>query len=109
MIASTASSTSLSARTPGVRRRADLAAVRQRYQGKSSWIVKNPLSLEYYRLLDEEYYLLSLLDGQTSYDAIQAAFEQRFAPQTIDEVEIGRYIAQLHRCGLVTADTPGQA
>lgn len=109
MIASTASSTSLSARTPGVRRRADLAAVRQRYQGKSSWIVKNPLSLEYYRLLDEEYYLLSLLDGQTSYDAIQAAFEQRFAPQTIDEDEIGRYIAQLHRCGLVTTDTPGQA
>lgn len=109
MIASADKSSSMAARVPAVRRRADLSAIRQRYQGRTAWIVKNPLSLEYFRLPEEEYFLLSLLDGGTSYDAIKQAFDERFAPQSIDHDEIGRYAAQLHRYGLVTADGPGQA
>src|SRR5689334_20942385 len=96
-------------RVPAVRARADLRAVRQLHQGVVGWIIKNPLSLDYYRLLDEEYFLLRKLDGRTTPSEIKRAFEARFAPQTIDYDEIQRYVALLHRDGLVVSTASGQA
>ncbi len=100
--------TSYAERVPAVRARADLTAVRQRWQGRTDWIVKNPLSLEYFRLPDEEYFLLRRLDGVTPWSELKRAFEQQFAPQTIDFDELGRYAAQLHRNGLAVSAAPGQ-
>lgn len=101
--------TTASERVPAVRARADLRAVRQQHQGVIGWIIKNPLSLDYYRLLDEEYFLLRKLDGRTTPGEIKRAFEARFAPQTIDYDEIQRYVALLHRDGLVVSTAAGQA
>lgn len=96
-------------RAVAVRARADLRAVRQLHQGVVGWIIKNPLSLDYYRLLDEEYFLLRQLDGTRTPSEIKHAFESRFAPQTIDAEEIQRYISLLHRDGLVVSAAAGQA
>jgi len=101
--------TTASERVPAVRARADLRAVRQLHQGVVGWIIKNPLSLDYYRLLDEEYFLLRKLDGRSTPGEIKRAFEARFAPQTIDYDEIQRYVALLHRDGLVVSTAAGQA
>jgi len=101
--------TTTSRRAVAVRARADLRTVRQSHQGVIGWIVKNPLSLDYYRLLDEEYFLLRQLDGRRTPDEIKHAFESRFAPQTIDFDEIQRYVALLHRDGLVVSAAAGQA
>ena len=68
--------TSYAERIPAVRARADLTAVRQRWQGRTDWIVKNPLSLEYFRLPDEEYFLLRRLDGATPWSELKREFEQ---------------------------------
>ena len=46
--------------------RKDLHAECQTYQGRNYWVVKDPLSLKYYRFEVEEYALLQMLDGQTS-------------------------------------------
>jgi putative peptide zinc metalloprotease protein len=96
-------------RVPAVRARADLVVVRHHYQGVVGWIVKNPLSLDYYRLPDEEYFLLRQLDGRRSMRQIRHAFEHRFAPCTVDYAELQRYMAVLHRDGLVVSSTAGQA
>jgi putative peptide zinc metalloprotease protein len=109
MICSTERPGTSAERVPAVRARADLAAVRQRYQGRTSWIVKNPLSLEYFRLLEEEYFLLKQLDGVTSIAAVKRAFDAKFAPQTIDHAEIGRFLGLLHRQGLSVSTAPEQA
>ncbi|MGC3971505.1 MAG: hypothetical protein QM775_30430 [Pirellulales bacterium] len=60
-------------RPAGVRARPDLTYVRRRRTDGADWIVKNPLSLDYYRLLDEEYFLLEQLDGEKTLEEIQAA------------------------------------
>ncbi|MCE9603449.1 MAG: hemolysin D [Planctomycetia bacterium] len=101
--------TTASERATTVRARVDLRAVRQLHQGVVGWIIKNPLSLDYYRLLDEEYFLLRQLDGRKTPSEIKRAFESRYAPQTIDFDEIQRYIALLHRDGLVVSAAAGQA
>ena len=41
-----------------LRKRADLTAERQTYQGRSYWVVKDPVALKYYRFHDEEFALL---------------------------------------------------
>ena len=71
---------SSSSRPLRLRRRADLTARRQSYQGTSFWVVKDPVTLKYYRFHEEEYELLSMLDGQCSLDQIRRRFERRYAP-----------------------------
>ena len=99
---------SSSARPLRVRRRRDLVARRHHYQGRSYWIVKEPLGLRYFRFHEEEYALLMMLDGQTSLDELKSRFEAQFRPQKITLEELQQFIGMLHRSGLVTADAPGQ-
>jgi putative peptide zinc metalloprotease protein len=102
---SLASSTS---RPLSVKMRADLVITSQRYQGRVCWTIKDPLTLRYYRLEEEEYFLLVSLDGTTSLDAICRNFEKRFAPQELSPNEAHRFIAMLYRSSLVVSDAPGQ-
>lgn len=99
---------SSSARPLRVRRRRDLVARRHHYQGRSYWIVKEPLGLRYFRFHEEEYSLLMMLDGRTSLDELKSRFETQFRPQKITLEELQQFIGMLHRSGLVTADAPGQ-
>ena len=95
-------------RPVGLRRRGDLVANRQAYQGQVWWVVKDPISLAYYRFRPEEYALLDLLDGQASLEALKEKFEAKFAPRRIGLEELSRFVASLHRSGLVIGDRPGQ-
>ena len=99
-----------SSTTRGVtlRRRGDLVVNRQVYQGQAWWVVKDPISLHYFRFRPEEYALLEMLDGRTSLDALKEQFEARFPPRRIKVDELSRFIATLHRSGLVIGDRPGQ-
>ena len=62
---------SSSGRSMPIRKRSDLTARRQRYLGRSYWIVKEPVGLNYFRFQDEEYAILQMLDGETSLDEIK--------------------------------------
>ncbi|MCE9630378.1 MAG: biotin/lipoyl-binding protein [Planctomycetia bacterium] len=99
-----------SSTTRGVtlRRRGDLVVNRQVYQGQAWWVVKDPISLHYFRFRPEEYALLEMLDGRTSLDALKEQFEEKFPPRRITVDELSRFIATLHRSGLVIGDRPGQ-
>jgi putative peptide zinc metalloprotease protein len=97
-----------SARRMPLRLRPDLETCRHCYQGRISWVVKEPLSLNYFRFKDEEYFLLRQLDGRRSLEDVQTAFERAFPPQRISLDELQYFVSSLHRGGLVISDTPGQ-
>ncbi len=91
-----------------IRRRPDLKARRQRYQGRIYWVVKDPVGLQYYRFEEEEFAILQMLDGHSSLEDIAERFERDFPPQTIRTEELQQFIGMLHRSGLVITDAPGQ-
>ncbi|RLS30080.1 MAG: biotin/lipoyl-binding protein [Planctomycetota bacterium] len=95
-------------RPVGLRRRGDLVANRQAYQGQAWWVVKDPISLAYFRFRPEEYALLDMLDGAASLESLKEQFEARFPPRRITLEELSRFVATLHRSGLVIGDRPGQ-
>ncbi len=99
---------SSSARALNIRRRPDLTAQRQRYQGKTYWVVKDPVGLHYFRFQEEEYAILNMLDGATSLDEIKERFEDEFPPQKITLDELQNFLGTLHRSGLVLASVQGQ-
>ena len=99
---------SSSSRPLTVRRRPDLSANRQRYQGTGYWVVKEPVGLQYFRFHEEEYFILQMLDGHVSLQQIKDGFERRFAPQKITFGDLQQFIGMLHRSGLVISNSPGQ-
>jgi len=88
--------------------RRDLVVRRQRWQGREYWTIKDPLTLKYYRFEEEEFAILSLLDGHTSSEQIQDEFEQRFPPQRLSSAQLQHLLTQLHRSNLIVAGVPGQ-
>jgi putative peptide zinc metalloprotease protein len=99
---------SSSSRKLAIRVRPDLAARKQRYQGRTYWVVKDPVGLQYYRFEEEEFAILQMLDGQSSLEQIAERFEREFPPQTIRVEELQNFIGMLHKGGLVLSDAAGQ-
>lgn len=61
--------------------RADLAISRQLFEGRAYVIIKDPLSLKYFRLQAEDYALAALFDGRRSVAEVRAEF-LRLYPHT---------------------------
>lgn len=87
--------------------RADLHIVPLEFARRRSWGVKDPVTLTYFELRDEEYFVLQQLDGRSTWDKVCAAFQQRFRPQTLAIAELQQFIGQLASQGLLVADGPG--
>jgi|694.fasta_scaffold40118_4 putative peptide zinc metalloprotease protein len=91
-----------------IRKRPDLEARRHRYHGKSYWVVKEPVGLNYFRFHEEEYAILNMLDGETSLQTIKEEFQKQFAPQRITLQDLQQFVGMLHRSGLVISQMNGQ-
>ena len=81
-----------------LRARPDLSVERQRVQGRTVWVVKDPVSLRYFQLSDEEYTVLQMLDGHVSLDHLKAELERRYPPRTVTHAEL-QWLLQLFRTG----------
>ncbi|MDO4571091.1 MAG: hemolysin D [Planctomycetia bacterium] len=92
---------SSSARKLPIRVRPDLSAKKQKYLGKTYWIVKDPVGLKYYRFQEEEYAILQMLDGHLSLDEIRDKFQKDFPPQKITLEELSQFMGTLHQSGLI--------
>ena len=55
-----------------LRIRPDLGITPQRYEGRSYFVVKDPVSLRYYRFKEQEHFLIELMDGTTTLDQVVA-------------------------------------
>ncbi|MGB1927944.1 MAG: site-2 protease family protein [Mariniblastus sp.] len=88
--------------------RTDLTIQRQQFQGRDCVVIKDPLTMKYYRFEEEEYMLFKLLDGMNSLETVKAEFNARFSPQKITIQEIFQFIGMLHRNSLLISESPNQ-
>jgi putative peptide zinc metalloprotease protein len=89
-----------------VRLRGDLSITPQRYEGRTYYIVKDPVSLRYWRFKDKEYFLIQLMDGAVTLDEAQKEFEKRFRPERLPLEELESFAQQLVNSGLAHNDSP---
>lgn len=108
MVSLSDSLVSSSSRQLPIRMRSDLSAKRQQYLGRTYWVVKEPIGLNYYRFQEEEFAILQMLDGETSLDEIKERFEAEFPPQKITVEELQQFLGMLHRSGLIVTGAFGQ-
>ena len=91
-----------------LRMRADLRPEQQNYQGRDCWVIKDPVSLKYYRFEHEEFQILRMLDGNSSAEEIKHRFEAEFSPQRLSFSELYQFVGMLHRSALLVSDSAGQ-
>ena len=77
------------------------------FQGRPSWAIKDPLTLGYFELRDEEFFVLNHLDGQTTADQLCQSFHEQFRPRTLSTAELQGFVGQLVSQGLLAATGPG--
>src|SRR5215510_6945781 len=86
--------------------RADLAITPQKYEGRTYYVVKDPVSLRYYRFKEQEYFLLKQMDGAHTNDQTQKEFEKRFRPDRLTLEDLEHFSQQLLTAGLVQNESP---
>ncbi len=58
--------------------RNDLIITKQLFEGRTYYVVKDPISLQYFRMSAEDYYLATLFNGQRTFGQIRDAYAERF-------------------------------
>jgi putative peptide zinc metalloprotease protein len=70
--------------------RSDLVISQQKFQGKTSYVIKDPVSLRYYRLGPRELHLAGLLDGKKTVAEVTEEMQEKFPDAAIDEETVMR-------------------
>ena len=91
-----------------VRVRPDLVVRRQVYEGRTHYVVKDPVGLRYFRFKEEEYFLVESLDGKRRLEEVREDYEREFRPQKIEIEELARFASQLTQAGIASVDSSGQ-
>jgi putative peptide zinc metalloprotease protein len=86
--------------------RRDLDIAPQKYEGRTFFVVKDPVSLRYYRFKDQEHFLLDYMDGKHTLDDAQKAFEKRFRPDRLTLEDLEQFAQQLLTAGLAQNESP---
>ncbi|HEY7424268.1 MAG TPA: hypothetical protein VH682_08585, partial [Gemmataceae bacterium] len=89
-----------------VRLRRDLGIEAQKYEGRTFHVVKDPVSLRYYRLKDNEYFLLQFLDGKHTLEDAQKEYEVRYRPDRLKLEDVEAFAQQLINAGLAQNESP---
>ncbi|MGA3171263.1 MAG: efflux RND transporter periplasmic adaptor subunit [Chthoniobacteraceae bacterium] len=76
--------------------RSDLIVIKQFYEGRTFYVVKDPISLQYFRLTAEDYFLATLFDGKRDMRRIQQEYVERFPHLRLDfsEEEISERLSR---------------
>jgi putative peptide zinc metalloprotease protein len=64
--------------------RGDLIVTRQKYEDRTYYVVKDPVSLQYFRLTAEDYALATLFDGKRPLGKVRAEYLDRFPHIKLD-------------------------
>jgi putative peptide zinc metalloprotease protein len=89
-----------------LRVRPDLDIAPQRYEGRTYYVVKDPVSLRYYRFKEQEHFLIHLMDGRHTLDDAQKEFEKRFRPDRLTLEDLEQFGQQLLTAGLAQNESP---
>src|SRR3954468_21968132 len=89
-----------------IRLRRDLAIEPQKYEGKTYFVIKDPVSLRYYRLKDNEHFLVQFHDGDRTLDDAQKAYEKQYRPERLRLEDLEAFAQQLLTAGLAQNESP---
>src|SRR5712692_2595287 len=89
-----------------LRMRSDLAVEPQKYEGRTYYVLKDPVSLRYYRYTEKECFLVRLMDGTHSLDEAQKLYEKRFRPERLTLEDLEHFAQQLLTAGLAQNESP---
>jgi putative peptide zinc metalloprotease protein len=89
-----------------LRIRADLEIAPQKYEGRTYYVVKDPVSLRYYRFKEQEHFLIRYMDGTHTLDDAQKEFEKRFRPDRLTLEDLEQFGQQLLTAGLAQNESP---
>lgn len=64
--------------------RTDLLITQQTFEGRAYYVIKDPISLQYFRMTAEDYYLASLFDGRRTFGKIRNLFAERYPHVLLD-------------------------
>jgi putative peptide zinc metalloprotease protein len=88
--------------------RPDLVIKRIDYLGVGYWVIKDPAGLKYYRLQQEQYEVLQLLDGERSLEQIRDKMLQIMPTVRLQLSDIQHLITDLHEKAVVYSNRGGQ-
>src|SRR5262245_38323506 len=89
-----------------IRIRTDLNIAPQKYEGKTFYVVKDPVSLRYYRFEEQEHFIIRNMNGQTTLDETQKAFEKSLRPKRLTLEDLEHFAQQLLTAGLAHNESP---
>jgi putative peptide zinc metalloprotease protein len=89
-----------------LRLRKDIVVESQKYEGRTFHVLKDPVSLRYYRLKDNEHFLLQFLDGERTLEEAQKAYEKRYRPERLKLEDLEAFAQQLLTAGLAQNESP---
>jgi putative peptide zinc metalloprotease protein len=88
--------------------RADLVIKRIDYLGVGYWVIKDPAALKYFRLQQEQYHVLNLLNGERSLEQLREEMLRIMPTVRLQLSDIQHLITDLHEKGLVSSNRSGQ-
>ncbi len=92
-----------------LRLRPDLFMQESFFQGQRCWVVKDPLAMKYFRLLEPEYAALQALGQPISVRQLKQLLDQQFPDRLFRMDDVQRLVGQFHQQGLLISDAAHQA
>ncbi len=89
--------------------RPDLIFQKQEFKNEEYYVIKDPLSLNYFRLQPEETFLISLLDGKRTFKNILETFSEEFPNAERTPKDVAAFFNQLGQAGLLNISAQGFA
>lgn len=89
--------------------RPDLMVSPQLYLGKTVYVVKDPVSLTYFRLKPQEHFIFRQMDGQANAEDLAQRATRKFADQPVTADMVLKFSAMMQGAGLVLGRDVGHA
>jgi putative peptide zinc metalloprotease protein len=89
-----------------IRIRTDLNIAPQKYEGRTFYVIKDPVSLRYYRFEEQENFIIGQMNGTTTLDETQKEFEKQFRPKRLTLEDLEHFAQQLLTAGLAHNESP---
>ncbi len=96
-------------RPVALRMRPDLIVRERKVGSRIYFVIKDPIRLLHHQLWEEEFALLRMLDGRTSFASMRKAFEKKFPGSRLDSRLLQILHGKFYRSGLVLSNNVGQA
>jgi putative peptide zinc metalloprotease protein len=73
------------------------------------WVAKDPIEVKYFRLRDDERFVLDLLDGHRSISEIRDHYNKQYSPRRVNNSQIQQLVNHFYREGLAISSSPNQS